>query len=45
MVTDPPEAITSLPDYAPSAEPYQWPDYNVVLPELERLQRQFQQIK
>ena len=45
MVTNPPKAITSLPDYAPSAEPYKWPDYNVVLPELGRLQRKFQQIK
>lgn len=45
MVTDPPESITSLPDYAPSAEPYKWPDYSVVLPELERLQSEFQKVK
>ena len=45
MVKNPPKAITSLPDYAPSIEPYQWPDYNVVLPKLERLQRNFQQVK
>ena len=45
MIKNPPKAITSLPDYAPTIDPYQWPDYNVVLPKLGKLQRSFQKIK
>ena len=45
MIKNPPKAIKSLPDYAPTAEPYKWPDYNTVIPKLEQLQRDFQQVK
>ena len=44
MINDPPESITSLPDYA-EADQLFWPDYAVVPDHYDRLQQEFQAIK
>ena len=44
MINDPPESVTSLPDYA-EADQLFWPDYAVVPDHYDRLQQEFQAIK
>jgi spermidine/putrescine transport system substrate-binding protein len=45
MINDPPESITSLPDYVDSIDALSWPDWEVVRPAIDQLQRDFQEIK
>lgn len=45
MINDPPEDITSLPDYVDSINQLSWPDWGTVNPQLSQMQRDFQKIK
>lgn len=45
MIKNPPEAITSLPDYSDSIDRYSWPDYPIEQNKLTQMQQDFQRIK
>lgn len=45
MIKNPPEAITSLPDYVDSIDQLSWPEWSTALDKQEQMTRDFQKIK
>ncbi|MFC6989022.1 extracellular solute-binding protein [Haloplanus sp. GCM10025708] len=45
MIKNPPEAITSLPDYVDSIDSLSWPEWSTALEKQEQMTRDFQKIK